>query len=201
LVGFILSLTGLLAPCMFPVGMVVSLFGLGKQPKGLAIAGLIIGAVGTLILVVIFAIYATVILACIGIAAAAQPVVATELAIDEAVVEIDDYYYENDDLPDEATGNALISGMLDGWERQLRYELDDDAFDGYLIRSAGPDGMFDTDDDSTSEDSYGEDLEDFGIDESDWDASEGDDSGTVDSDEGSIETADEVDADEGVIVD
>lgn len=173
LVGFILSLTGLIAPCMFPIGMIVSLFGMGKQPKGLAIAGLIIGAIGSLILFAVLLIYGAMIFACIGLASTMQPVMETENAIMEASTQIEDYYFENDEYPDDATGNSLISGITDGWEHALQYELDEDAVDGYIIRSPGADGVFDTDDDQTSENIYDGDDDEL---EDEWEELERDES-------------------------
>ena len=50
--GFIVSLVGLLScGLLCPIGFLLSLVGLTKQPRGFAIAGAIIGAIGTLWLV------------------------------------------------------------------------------------------------------------------------------------------------------
>jgi hypothetical protein len=169
LVGFILSLCGLLFACLFPIGMIVSLCGLGKQPKGFAIAGTVIGAVGTLLLILIFVLYGAMIAACIGVASSMQPVIDTQSALSEAEGQIDQWEIDNGELPDETVGNELISGINDGWERPLRYELSEDAVNGYVVRSAGADGEFDTDDDSTTED-YGSGIDyDFDYDTSDDD--------------------------------
>ena len=48
--GFVLSLLGFLGTCglLSPIGLILSLIALRKQPRGLAIAGVIIGAVGSL---------------------------------------------------------------------------------------------------------------------------------------------------------
>ncbi|MBC8870204.1 MAG: hypothetical protein H8E44_12345 [Planctomycetes bacterium] len=169
LIGFILSLCGLLCGVMFPIGFVVSLIGLRQQPKGFAIAGTIIGAVGTLLILMVLLIYGAMIATCIGFgAAAAKPVIDTQTAISEAETKIDEYQMENGELPDEETGNQLIADITDGWDRTLRYEPTGDG--DYVIRSAGMDGTFDTLDDSTSADDYEWDEGDFEIeiDETDY---------------------------------
>lgn len=48
LVGFILSVVGLLTCVTAPIGLIVSLFGLPKKPNGFAVAGVVTGAIGTL---------------------------------------------------------------------------------------------------------------------------------------------------------
>lgn len=161
LVGFILSMSGIVCGITFPIGLIVSLAGIGKEPKGLAIAGTIIGALGTLMYVAIVVMYGAVIAACIGFGAAAmQPIIETETALNNAERQIEEYQFENDQLPTEAEGNQLIAELEDGWDNGLRYELTDEGED-FLIRSAGPDGEFDTLDDETTED-----YDDFEIDDS-----------------------------------
>ena len=70
--GFIVSLVGLLScGLLCPIGFLLSLVGLTKQPRGFAIAGAIIGAIGTLWLVLFgFAM----ILAVFGLSSAAKEV-------------------------------------------------------------------------------------------------------------------------------
>ncbi len=48
-------------------------------------------------------------------------------------------------LPDGITGNKITIGFRDPWGTELRYDADDNVH--YLIRSAGPDGRFDSPDD------------------------------------------------------
>jgi len=161
LVGFILSMCGLACGILFPVGFIVSLFGLRRPPKGFAIAGTVIGAVGSVIWGIVAAVYGTVLVAyigcCMSFGAAMKPVVETESALTEARSKIEDYDFENDKYPSEAEGNALIQGITDYWETQLRYEP---SGDGYVIRSAGADKTFDTPDDMTKHDwSYDSEID------------------------------------------
>jgi hypothetical protein len=71
--GFVISLVGILS-CGFlsPVGAILSLMALNKEPKGLAIAGLVIGILGSawVVVALIFGLFA-VFAAAIGIGAKA----------------------------------------------------------------------------------------------------------------------------------
>ena len=49
LFGFIVALTGLLCCVTFPIGLILSLIGLRKPPRGFAIAGTVIGSLGTVV--------------------------------------------------------------------------------------------------------------------------------------------------------
>jgi hypothetical protein len=153
--GFILSMCGLVCMGLFPIGMIVSLFGLQKEPKGFAVAGTIIGAVGTVAMVLVVVIYGTIVFtmfaACVGFGTALQTQVDTQRAIEAASNRIENNRDNDDQLPSQAEGDKLIAGLKDGWKKQVRYERDE-ANDDYLIRSAGPDGKFDTVDDKTSDD-------------------------------------------------
>lgn len=67
--GFVLSLIGLLScGLLSPVGLILSLAGLSKEPSGLAVAGTIIGGLGSLW---IFSIALLFLLGVIGAAAGA----------------------------------------------------------------------------------------------------------------------------------
>ncbi len=161
LVGFILSMCGLLCALCFPIGFIVSLFGLRTPPKGFAIAGTVIGAVGTVLVGGAVLLYGTAILACMGtcgsFGAAMQPIVATRSALLEARRKIEDYKTENGAYPNETVGNALIQGTMDYWKIQIRYEPKNGS---YVVRSAGPDQVFDTTDDMTEDDlSYNPDTD------------------------------------------
>lgn len=73
LAGFVISLVGLLScGLLSPVGLIISMMGLKREPKGLAIAGVVIGLVGSLwvIVALVFGLFA-VILAALGLGAAA----------------------------------------------------------------------------------------------------------------------------------
>lgn len=157
--GFILSLIGFLScGVLSPLGLVFSLAGLFRQPRGLAIAGFILGLLGCAwVLVAVCVIGLSAILSCVGLGVAgniahnsvagniAHNMVITDQAIQAAQTRVEAYRAEHGALPDEAEGRDLISGFRDAWDRDLRYErTGPDDFD---VRSAGPDGKFDTGDD------------------------------------------------------
>ena len=151
LAGFIVSLVGLILTCgvVCPVGLVLSLFALRKEPRGFAIAGAVIGAIGSLFAIVVVG--AIVMLVAEGKEAVlhgAGGQLQTVFALTEAEQTIEMEKADKGRLPDESHGNELISEIRDGWQRALRYEPHDDAF---TIRSAGPDGEFGNDDDETSD--------------------------------------------------
>ena len=133
LVGFILSLIGLLTCCAFIfsiAGTIVSAVGLGKKPRGFAVAGLIIGIVGCILgalsLLLLIPAYQTF----------QGPLV--------GVMKVTEYASQNRALPDEAEFQRLISGTtLDG--ANFRYRKDSDRSATLLL--PGFDGVFDTDDD------------------------------------------------------
>lgn len=149
--GFVVSLCGLFFTAGFicPIGLVVSLFGLRKEPRGLAIGGVAVGLVGSLLAVFVAVVTYRAINSSGGFwsglfAGPSQ----TQWQMDFASDEIDEYFdLNNDTLPDEATGNSLIVGYLDEWNNPLRYRLIPDATEDYELISAGADGQFDTADD------------------------------------------------------
>jgi hypothetical protein len=134
--GFVVSLVGLVLTCcvLCPLGLIFSLIGLGRRPRGLAIAGTVIGGLGTLLLVVAVAV----------VVGRGPEKVVTDLAIFGASLEIKAYKDQHGELPDDEEGERLLGDMADGWERPLRYRRDGGTFE---IVSAGPDGEFDTADD------------------------------------------------------
>jgi hypothetical protein len=154
LAGFIVSCAGLCTGgFLCPIGFVLSLVGLRKEPKGLAIAGVVIGALGSLLAIVIVAILfigtrleKTVLRDAGGSGLlAAEALTGTAIAQAQQAIEMD--RVEKGRLPETDAGNALIAPLKDGWQRAMRYEKTGDEF---LIRSAGPDGEFGTVDDPTS---------------------------------------------------
>jgi len=128
--GFVISLVGLLTcGILCPLGLIFSLIGLGKQPKGLAIAGTVIGALGSLLLV--------------GILTVGMPMIKTVIRFAEATHAIETYHEEHGEYPDEEEVQSLLTEP-DGWGTPFRYRR---TPDGYEITSAGMDRKFDTSDD------------------------------------------------------
>lgn len=153
LAGFIVSLVGLVGTCglLSPIGLVLSLIGLGKQPRGFAIAGAVIGAVGSLwvagLVILVGAVGFAVALAAI---AGAAFVVGSVLGSDVGTVvgEIKEHYDANGRVPYVLTELTDLAppALNDEWGRPLIYEPDADGM-GFTLRSAGEDGAEDTGDD------------------------------------------------------
>jgi hypothetical protein len=84
--GFVVSLIGLLSGCfggmvLSPVGLILSAVGMRRQPRGLAIAGLILGIVGSVWLVIGLLIFGGLTAASFGLAREAMVVARVEKGI------------------------------------------------------------------------------------------------------------------------
>ena len=134
--GFVLSLVGIVLTCglLCPIGLILSLIALRRQPKGLAIAGTVIGAIGSVFVVI----------GGLAIGTGALADVLTAAKIGMAARSIENAREANGALPSNDEGTALIAEHKDAWKNALRYEIDGAE---YTITSAGKDGVFDTDDD------------------------------------------------------
>ena len=144
--GLLISIFALIFTCglLSPVGLLFSMLGLRKQPRGEAIAGTVIGGFGTLAVasVVGFVVLATVSAANAGRQAHQQQV--TQAAIQAAEQQIEAFRMTHGELPGGIEGNKLVLGYTDAWGTSLRYDGDPAT---YRIRSAGRDQEFDTGDD------------------------------------------------------
>jgi hypothetical protein len=142
--GFVLSLLGIVT-CGFTsiFGFILSFAGLFKEPRGLAIAGLILGIPGG----VFFAIAGmTMVLGFVGLGAAAHEVAnLAELnqTVDALVVEIEDARAIDGSLSTEKL-SVIVSKSKDPWGSRLVAERDGDCI---RIISAGFDTKIGTNDD------------------------------------------------------
>ena len=148
--GFVVSLVGLVCTVgvLSPIGLLLSLFALFKPPRGFAIAGVVVGTLGT---VLAAAVGVGLWMVWLGLGKAAEVLgphfdTASELiAIDGKVRGA---YDSSGDPPSEEKGNALVSEHLDGWGRPFRYVLSPDTRQFlWKVESAGEDGSFGTPDD------------------------------------------------------
>lgn len=135
--GFVVSLVGIFTCVLCPVGLILSLIALKNQPKGFAIAGTVIGGIGTLLL-------GAVTVWIVGTPEALHAI-KTGITVAQAHKTIEENRGEDGALPSEEDGNRLIENLEDAWGNPLRYELQGE--NRYVIRSAGPDGKFGTKDD------------------------------------------------------
>lgn len=146
LIGFIISLSGILTcGLLFPIGLVLSVIGLFKQPRGFAAGGAIVGGLGTIgiVAMVAFVGMAT-ITAWMGFKDLVKNI-ATISKVNDASERIKEDQVKQGGLPDDARGATVIKGMRDHHEKQLRYKRTGDR--RFEIRSAGKDGEFNTGDD------------------------------------------------------
>ncbi|GAB5496822.1 MAG: hypothetical protein Phyf2KO_19020 [Phycisphaerales bacterium] len=159
--GFVCSILGILGTCglLCPIGLILSLFALRKPPRGLAIAGAIIGFVGSLWIIVGLLVFGVMffaaIIAIIALAAAGaaitMPNIETYLTMNQIHGEVAAYHDTMDTLPDSLVSITTLKPDLqqDYWGNPLTYEIID--ADTYRLTSAGADGTIGTDDDISLE--------------------------------------------------
>jgi hypothetical protein len=134
-----------LATCglLSPLGLVMSFLALGKKPRGAAVTGVVLGLIGSAWIGILGAGAISA-----GMHAAAreehQRARATQNVLTQAEGVVEHYRSETGRLPEGIEGNKLVLSFTDVWNNPVRYDLDDNT---YAIRSAGPDGKFDTGDD------------------------------------------------------
>ncbi len=148
-VGMILSLIGLLTcGILSPIGLLISLFGLSREPRGSAVLGVVLGLIGSAWIA--FVGYATV----TGIIVAKETIetvietTETTASLSMGADRIDQYRTENGRIPDAVTGNEIVDDIDDSWGNSILYAVEEK--ERYVLRSAGPDGQFHTGDDITS---------------------------------------------------
>jgi hypothetical protein len=142
--GFIVSLVGFFTGCILcPVGLLLSFIALFKRPRGFAVAGFILGMIGTVIPVLVVGFFGLMIF---GAISAGKPGVQSFFSVVNAQQDVIKAAEANGYvLPEDASGNIAILRKQDGWGRPLRYHKLSES--RYEIRSAGQDGVFDTSDD------------------------------------------------------
>ena len=135
------------------ISLLVSLRGLKKKPRGMAIAGTIFSLAGICIASFITVSFVSHEMhrehnrqqarehrAAVRLLAKCEPV------LQAATSEFETYRDNHDgELPSWINGNMLAIKHLDPWQTSLRFEPETDDF--ALLRSAGPDKEFDTSDD------------------------------------------------------
>ncbi|QQE12714.1 DUF4190 domain-containing protein [Planctomycetota bacterium] len=143
--GFIVSLAGFFtAGILCPIGLIMSLIALRGNPKGFAVAGTVVGAVGSLIGALVMLVFGAMILAFLGLSAVAVTAFDAAIDVNNASSAIVTYYDEQGRLPTEAEAAAiLIAENVDVMEYQFK-ATGDASFE---IRTNGFDDEFGTDDD------------------------------------------------------
>ncbi len=160
LAGFICSLAGLFTGGLLcPVGLIMSLVALGRQPKGYAIAGVILGLIGTCGGLLLAILFGGAMLAALGLAGAAAVIAMSEpekaeitgdsIALTTAIESV---RAASGQLPaslDELNLDGRL--LIDPWGNPYRLEILD-VGGGYRIMTDGPDGVAGTPDDQNIRD-------------------------------------------------
>lgn len=148
--GFVCSLVGLLGcPLLSPIGLIFSFIGIFREPRGLAIAGLVLGAVGSmgfLVAIVIFGGLIALVVAVLAALGFERFDAIVEMGIINA--EISEYRQSAGAWPDSLDQLSGLDAdtLQDPWGRAYRYVLSDDG-KTYMLVSDGPDRQPDTGDD------------------------------------------------------
>ena len=156
IVGFILSLLGVVGTCglLSPIGLILSIIALRREPKGFAIAGLILGILGSIVFLVTLLIFGVFALAFIGLLAAGISLSVPNLTTYSEMIQIqaavEQYAKDNSGAVPDSLATAIGSNTelaTDYWDQPYLYE---DLGNGqFKITSLGADGMAGTDDDIT----------------------------------------------------
>jgi hypothetical protein len=147
--GFIVSLIGLLGTCgaLSPIGLILSLVAMFKRPRGFAIAGLILGLLGSIwIIIAVFVIGLGVIGAAVGIGLAAPHLKALS-DMGTIYQDVQAEVARTGAVPPDLKSVPGKHELTDPWKHPYRLvPHKDNTFD---IISDGPDGKPGTPDDIT----------------------------------------------------
>jgi len=164
LAGFIVSLIGLLVTggILSPIGLIISLIAVGRQPRGFAIWGIVLGLLGSCGIIMLL-LFGGLLLAALGISMTALAMTQgdkMQIAQDmtQIAVAIERYRDENGELPADLGVLALQPSLLiDPWGANYEYHfsLDDGTSVegterspiGFDLVSLGEDGIAGTPDD------------------------------------------------------
>jgi hypothetical protein len=138
-----------------PVGLILSLVALGREPRGFAIAGAIIGALGTCFICVATAIAIAVpalfiaIIAALGIAGVMGPGFVDKVEMARIAGTVEEFRADHGFLPmslKELTFGGDADDLTDRWGHPYVYELAPNGM-SFRLFSVGPDGLAGTADD------------------------------------------------------
>lgn len=150
LAGFITSLVGIAftGGVLCPVGLILSLIALSRRPRGFAVAGVVLGALGSCGGCLVLALFTLVGGAALAGALAVVVTGGTQglETLDHMMqvdVAIEAYERKHGELPAELSQLGLPEGILkDGWGHPLEYRLDRGvARWNWKLRTPGPDGV------------------------------------------------------------
>lgn len=145
--GFIVSILGLFL-CGIPslIGLVLSIIGVTKTPKGFAVAGICISVLGLIELALgCLLVYSSYIV--IDKATTEFQRFGTEAVLNSEARRVGQRWKSSSELPDEVEGAEMMQGKTDIYGQPIVYETDGESF---TLRSRGPDGALLTEDDITA---------------------------------------------------
>jgi hypothetical protein len=153
--GFICSLLGIFTGTILsPVGLILSLIALGRRPRGFAIAGVIIGLLGSCAGLIAVLFFGAIILAALGIGAVALMSLGSTQRLEvfsdmfQSVAAVRKYQTEYNQLPADLSELNLNDELLiDPWGNRYDYHFNDESKLGFDLVSRGPDGNPGTEDD------------------------------------------------------
>ncbi len=151
--GLMLALVSpLTAFIIAPFALIFSLIGLRRSPRGMAVVGTVLSLLATAVLSL--AVYG---IASHSIAQHKQQqhalmmhqqrgkIADTRIALEEVSQELREYRSQHDfELPNALEGQIIAVQYVDAWGKELSYAPNSE---GCIVRSAGPDGDFNTSDD------------------------------------------------------
>lgn len=151
LAGFITSLVGLVLTggVLCPIGLILSLIALARRPRGFAIAGTVIGFVGScgscLVVALVVPLMAGGAAALALVAAGGVPAIETVDHMLQVRTAIEKFERANHAAPQTLADLNLPKDMLeDGWGTPLEFTVSEQGGRAcWTLRSAGPDRQFD----------------------------------------------------------
>lgn len=142
--GFVLSCLGVLSLGLLSVpGFVLSLFGVFRKPRGLAIAGLVLGFLGSVFFVTVGMGLIVLMVGLGGLNFALGHLEELGAAFDDAETKVRSAYFENSDVTSQQL-QLVIRGVEDPWDGQISVSRTESSF---TLVSAGADKSVGTDDD------------------------------------------------------
>ena len=161
LIGLIFSLLGFLSCGLIsPVGLVISIIAFIRRRGRVALIGIIVGALGSCgggcCCAGIFGALGSAASGAVALAEMVGPEFSTGVRMGVIEWRIGEYERESNRLPDSLEELDLPADeRVDGWGRAWQFHLHRRE-PGYELRSAGPDGQFDTDDDAVNRSAAGD---------------------------------------------
>jgi len=146
--GFVTSLVGwVTCGVLCPIGLVLSAIALFKRPRGMAIAGTIIGALGTAFVAFIATVGIGTVAAMFGFASLIGVAMEQQATLTQASSEVRTFYQAEGRMPSDSEFDALMMAEGIDYEGTAPRLISTDGTD-FTVALPGSDGQFGTDDDN-----------------------------------------------------